>query len=127
MTQRKCLILEQKLKAHLKIKQNPSISNSILNECNYSSFNAKVSRATLTRLRNFPEFYFIHADIGYKTLRDFFLKNKSKNTMVDDIRLMKARDMAGYRRQAASSQQWMYLNPGEAQRYSVVHSQLGRE
>ncbi|KAG6623330.1 uncharacterized protein IUM83_06265 [Phytophthora cinnamomi] len=64
MSPRTCLTLEQKLQVHLKLKQNPGMNNPMLAEWIYATFKARVSRATLARLRNLTSSYFSHVDLS---------------------------------------------------------------
>ncbi|KAG6580145.1 uncharacterized protein IUM83_15801 [Phytophthora cinnamomi] len=64
MSPRTCLTLEQKLQVHLKLKQNPGMNNPMFAEWIYATFKARVSRATLARLRNLPSSYFSHVDLS---------------------------------------------------------------
>ncbi|KAG6611715.1 uncharacterized protein IUM83_17222 [Phytophthora cinnamomi] len=106
MSPRTCLTLEQKLQVHLKLKQNPGMNNPMLAEWIYATFKARVSRATLARLRNLPSSYFSHVDRSAtkrrrvkfpqfeRELREFFFQNDYKTTMADDVLLLKAHELA---------------------------------
>ncbi|KAG6623155.1 uncharacterized protein IUM83_12340 [Phytophthora cinnamomi] len=70
-------------------------------------FKARVSRATLARLRNLPSSYFSHVDLSAtkrrrvnfpqfeRELREFFFQNEAKTAMADDVLLLKAHELAG--------------------------------
>ncbi|KAG6618356.1 uncharacterized protein IUM83_01249 [Phytophthora cinnamomi] len=106
MSPRTCLTLEQKLQVHLKLKQNPGMNNPMLAEWIYATFKARVSRATLARLRNLPSSYFSHVDLSAtkrrrvkfpkfeRELREFFFQNEAKTAMADDVLLLKAHELA---------------------------------
>ncbi|KAG6618479.1 succinyl-CoA:3-ketoacid coenzyme A transferase [Phytophthora cinnamomi] len=107
MSPRTCLTLKQKLQVHLKLKQNPGMNNPMLAEWIYATFKARVSRATLARLRNLPSSYFSHVDLSAtkrrrvkfpqfeRELREFFFQNEAKTAMADDVLLLKAHELAG--------------------------------
>ncbi|EGZ11189.1 hypothetical protein PHYSODRAFT_337934 [Phytophthora sojae] len=98
MSPRTCLTLEQKLQVHLKLEQNPGMNNPMHAEWIYATFKARVSHATLARLRNLPSSYFSHVDLSAtkrrrvkfpqfeRELRDFFFENEAKTAMADDHR-----------------------------------------
>ncbi|KAG6610524.1 uncharacterized protein IUM83_06475 [Phytophthora cinnamomi] len=106
MSPRTCLTLEQKLQVHLKLKQNPGMNNPMLAEWIYATFKARVSRATLARLRNLPSSYFSHVDLSStkrrrvkfpqfeRELRESFFQNDAKTAMADDVLLLKAHQLA---------------------------------
>ncbi|KAE9020742.1 hypothetical protein PR002_g12449 [Phytophthora rubi] len=78
----------------------------MLAEWIYATFKARVSRATLARLRNLPSSYFSHVDLSAtkrrrvkfpqfeRELREFFFQNEAKTAMADDVLLLKAQELA---------------------------------
>ncbi|EGZ23521.1 hypothetical protein PHYSODRAFT_324719 [Phytophthora sojae] len=82
------------------------MNNPMLAEWIYATFKARVSRATLARLRNLPSSYFSHVDLSAtkrrrvkfpqfeRELREFFFLNEAKTAMADDVLLLKAHELA---------------------------------
>ncbi|KAG6616056.1 uncharacterized protein IUM83_03594 [Phytophthora cinnamomi] len=78
----------------------------MLAEWIYATFKARVSRATLARLRNLPSSYFSHVDLSAtkrrrvkfpqfeRELKEFFFQNEAKTAMADDVLLLKAHGLA---------------------------------